>query len=227
MQSSRLTLLVAFLLSFLVADVSFGQNGDGGLTGNGAPSGPHYNLNIIGMSKEKNGDMTGNSGHRIFVQLGTRKPDDPVRTRISLREGETFQVVDADGTDGGAIFELPAPGPYTIYVRGLGRPNGQTQMWTCAEDIADEFDGGAESGEICTTPTGSVIEIRHKGRRSFQNVTEELTTIQLPEGSEASLACEGKTSVSLFADCLEGYFWAYDNNGLRLLQVRFYYDGQP
>jgi hypothetical protein len=36
-----------------------------------------------------------------------------------------------------------------------------------------------------------------------------------------------KSTVSLFADCLEGYFWAYDNNGLRLLQVRFYYDEQP
>ena len=125
MQLSRLTLLAAFLLSFSVADVSFGQNGNGGLTGNGAPSGPHYNLNIIGMSKDKDADMTGNSGHRIFVRLGTRRPDDPVRTRISLREGETYQVVDANGTDGGAIFELPA-GSYYVWARALGSPGGST-----------------------------------------------------------------------------------------------------
>ena len=39
------------------------------ITGNGAPSGPHYNLNIIGVPKDKTADMTGNNGHRIFVPL--------------------------------------------------------------------------------------------------------------------------------------------------------------
>jgi len=28
--------------------------------------------------------------------------------------------------------------------------------------------------------------------------------------------------VNLFDLCLEGYFWRYDNNGLKLLQIRFY-----
>jgi hypothetical protein len=217
MQLSRLTLLAAFLLSFSVADVSFGQNGNRDLTGNGAPRGPHYNLNIIGMSKDKNADMTGNSGHRIFVRLGTQKPADPVRTRISLREGETYQVVDANGTDGGAIFELPS-GSYYVWARALGRPHGSATMTTCAEDITGEI----AEGDICST--GNVLEVeRHKGRSRFKNVTDELTTIELPEGSDAALAC-GDTKVSLFAECLEGYFWAYDNNGLRLLQVRFYYE---
>jgi hypothetical protein len=32
--------------------------------GNGAPTGSHYNLNIIGVPKDKDADMTGNSGHR-------------------------------------------------------------------------------------------------------------------------------------------------------------------
>ncbi|UCC71591.1 MAG: hypothetical protein JSV86_14540 [Gemmatimonadota bacterium] len=217
MQLSRLTLLAALVLSVSVPDVSFGQNGNGNVTGNGAPSGPHYNLNIIGMSKEKNADMIGNSGHRIFVRLGTRRPDDPVRTRISLREGETYQVVDADGTDGGAIFELPS-GSYNVWARALGRPHGATRMTTCAEDIAGEV----AEGDICST--GAVLDVtRHKGRSRFKNVTDALTTIELPEGSAAAEACGG-TTVSLFADCLEGYFWAYDNNGLRLLQVRFYYE---
>src|SRR6266851_7412742 len=38
-------------------------------TGNGAPSGSHYNLNIIGVPKDKTADMNNNDGHRIFVQL--------------------------------------------------------------------------------------------------------------------------------------------------------------
>jgi hypothetical protein len=28
--------------------------------------------------------------------------------------------------------------------------------------------------------------------------------------------------VSLFNSCFQNYFWNYDNNGLKLLQLRFY-----
>jgi len=212
MQSIRLRLFAALVVSLIGADTAFSQ------TGNGAPNGPHYNLNIIGVAKAKTAEMTGNRGHRIFVDLGKPKPEAAVRTRISLLQSTdgTFQVIDANGTDGGAFFQLPEPGSYSVWVRGLGKPHGQAQMTTCAEDVVDE-------GDICSTL--SVVEVRERGRRRFRNVTDELTTIQLPADSEAALAC-GDTSVSLFDECLEGYFWAYDNNGLRLLQVRFYYEGR-
>src|SRR5262245_27728004 len=79
-------------------------------TGNGAPSGPHYNLNIIGVDNPKKFDYnltdqqyTDGRGHRIFVPLdGTAK--------IMLKEGD-FAVLDANGTDGIAAFQLPAPDP--------------------------------------------------------------------------------------------------------------------
>ena len=35
------------------------------LTGNGAPSGAHYNLNIIGVPKDKSADFSGGNGGRI------------------------------------------------------------------------------------------------------------------------------------------------------------------
>ena len=41
--------------------------------GNGAPSGAHYNLNIIGVENPKNSDMTGSNRHTIFVPLTSRK----------------------------------------------------------------------------------------------------------------------------------------------------------
>src|SRR5207247_9232553 len=64
-------------------------------TGNGAPSGGHYSLNIIGVPKNKTASMTGDKGHRIFVPLaGT--------TKIMLIEGPDFGVLDANGTDGAA-----------------------------------------------------------------------------------------------------------------------------
>jgi hypothetical protein len=54
-------------------------------------------------------------------------------------------------------------------------------------------------------------------------VTSALTTIVLdPVADSLVVAACGDTNVSLFNACLQGYFWQYDNNGLKLLQVRFY-----
>jgi len=106
--------------------------------GNGAPSGPHYNLNIIGVPKDKSADMTGDNGHRIFVDLGS-KSGAAVTTRIMLSQSfdGTFEVLDANGTDGEASFKLPAPGTYTVWARALGKPGGSATMTTCATDPLD------------------------------------------------------------------------------------------
>ena len=81
-------------------------------TGNGAPSGPHYNLNIIGVSQDKSPDFSGGNGGRIFVDLVGS-------TRINLTMGD-YQVLDANGTDGTAAFQLPNPDD------GSGQPPGVT-----------------------------------------------------------------------------------------------------
>jgi len=163
----------------------------GGQTGNGAPGGPHYNLNIIGVSHDKNPNMNAGSGSVIFVDLGSR--DAAVTTKILLSQSAdagVFAVLDKNGTDGEASFSLPASGS-----------------------------SGSDAGVICSTQ--HEVFVRGTGKSSFRNVTDALTTITLDAGSAAALAC-GSTSVSLFNPCLQGFFWQYDNNGLRLLQVRFY-----
>jgi hypothetical protein len=70
-------------------------------TGNHAPSGAHYNLNIIGVPKDKSADFNGGNGGRIFVDLVGS-------TKIDLTEGD-YDVLDANGTDGTAAFQLPNP----------------------------------------------------------------------------------------------------------------------
>jgi hypothetical protein len=188
-----------------------------GQTGNGAPGGPHYNLNIIGVSHDKNPNMNAGSGSVIFVDLGSR--DAAVTTKILLSQSAdagVFAVLDKNGTDGEASFSLPAPGSYTIWARALGTPGGQAKVTSCATDIALS---GGDAGVICSTQ--HEVFVRGTGKSSFRNVTDALTTITLDAGSAAALAC-GSTSVSLFNPCLQGFFWQYDNNGLRLLQVRFY-----
>jgi hypothetical protein len=176
--------------------------------GNDLPSGPHYNLNIIGVPKGKTADMDGNQGHRIFVNLQGN-------SKIWLQEGETFQVLDANGTDSdGAMFQLPDPDPdddlvlsYSVYGRALGTPGGQATITTCGYD---------ESGvEYCSTE--SRIMVRDRGKPVTVNVTKDLLTIYVDlDGNGVP------ERYALFDDALQDYFWSYDNNGCKLVQLRFY-----
>ena len=186
-------------------------------TGNGAPSGAHYNLNIIAVPRAKTGDLTG-GGNVIFVGLGTKTA--AVTTKILLEQSANagvFAVLDKDGTDGEAKFSLPAPGGYTVWARALGKPYGEGTLTTCATDVT----GAPAEGDICSVL--SEVFVRGTGKSSFRNVTSNLTSISLdPVLDAAAVDACGGTTVGLFDGCLEGYFWKYDNNGLKLLQLRFY-----
>src|SRR5437764_12794797 len=184
-------------------------------TDNGAPSGTHFNLNIIGVPHDKSVNM-GGSGNVIFVGLGTKT--DGVTTKILLSQSAdgVFEVLDKNGTDGEASFALPVPGTYTVWARALGTPGGQSKIATCATFV-DPITGVATI--LCSTD--NEVFVRGPGKSSFRNVTSALTTITLVAGSPAELAC-GTPSVSLFDTCLQDFLWQYDNNGLKLLQIRFY-----
>lgn len=177
------------------------------VSGNGAPSGAHYNLNLIGMSKEKSPNLSGGNGHRIFVPLTGS-------TQILLAPGD-FAVLDANGTDGQAKFQLPNPDPdndgvteYTVYARALGKPGGSSTTKTCATDPT--------TGELyCSVE--SMVLVREKGKSSFSNVSKQLLYVYADIDGDGTV-----DRMPLFDDRLEGYFWQYDNNGLRLVQLRFY-----
>jgi hypothetical protein len=197
MKLSRLTLVIAALM---LATPSWSA-------GNGAPSGSHYNLNIIGVPKNKTADMTGDNGRRIFMPLAGK-------SRINLSEGD-FKVLDANGTDGSASFQLPAADAdndgitvYSVYARALGKPGGSSTTQTCATDPV--------SGEVyCSTET--LVMVRTSGKSRFENVTNQLLYIY------ADVDGDGTTErYPLFDDALQDYFWSYDNSGLKLLQLRFY-----
>ncbi len=175
--------------------------------GNGAPSGPHYNLNIVGVPKGKTAPMTGSDGHVIFVSL-----DKP--TKILLSAGD-FKVLDANGTDGSAAFQLPNPDPtnsgkttYSVWARALGKPGGSSTTTTCATDPV--------TGELyCSVYT--MVLVRSKGKSSFDDVSKELLYIYADVKGTGSLQ-----RYPLFDKTLMDYFWNYDNNGLKLAQLRFY-----
>lgn len=215
--------------------------------GNGAPNGIHYNLNIIG-TKEKSTDMDGSNGHVIFVPMEGK-------IKIELQKGD-FAVLDANGTDGVAQFQLPDPGldpyvvgdagtadtetDYSVFVRPLGKPGGWSTMTTVADVVESnltEFlsakeikvlNEAAELGGVASVEqVGMDVTFREKGKSTFTNVTAELLTIVLKveytyDDNGTEVTDMVYVRVPIFDDLIENEYWEYDNNGLRILQVRFY-----
>ncbi|HKF42467.1 MAG TPA: hypothetical protein VKG01_05155 [Thermoanaerobaculia bacterium] len=233
----RLTGSLAVVLALAFAAPALG----GGLN----LSGPHFNLNIIGVTNTKT--QLKLDGHTIFVALGT-KDGLPTQSNIWLTpglfdvcDGNAFtQAYDCSGNPingkTGAVFQLPCdinittpdgctdangnPLPfvanYTVLVRALGQPGGHASMTLCAVDPTNPL------VQLCNTGNNVVsqsILTAHKNK-TFTNVTSQLTVLHnvcfLDNGI---FTCE---DVSLFADGLQDFVWQYDNNGLKLTQVRFY-----
>ena len=175
--------------------------------GNGAPSGSHYTLNILGKVDTKDWDPSHlDNGKRIFVRLDKTGV---VRTRILLvpapKNDNVFKVLDADGTDGKAIFQLPdeyigEEYAYYIYLRALGTPGGHVEIITATCDDTDGTMGCIEYNTI-------QVSRGNNGVAKFSEKSLELTTFG---------------DYSLFHPSNLNYFWMYDNHGLRHLQMRFY-----
>src|SRR2546428_235524 len=160
------------------------------IKGNGAPNGSHYNLNIIGVPKDKTADMNNNDGHRIFVQLNSTVPSpvggnfaviSKVNTILLVQApaGESFGVLDANATDKtGAKFQLPfdiSITTWTVWARALGKPNQTADMTTCATvTVADPNNPLATIQEVICSLTLTFTRTKNA---KFQDVTKELLTI--------------------------------------------------
>lgn len=215
MKRAYTTALVGLTTGLLCTTALAGKPTDdnGDYIGNGSPSGAHYTLNIIGMEKPKGKlpeDTETSNGRRIFVVYDGN-------TKIILTEGD-FEVVDYDGTDGTAMFQLPNPDPdcdgttdYSVYARALGG-GGWASLATCASE-----DGpGGTADDYCSTGSDVAVFDRTSGGRSvFTNVSRELLYVSGDFG-------DGFKRYPLFGDDGYTYWWDYTNNELRLAQLRFY-----
>lgn len=204
------------------------------LTGNGAPSGAHYDLNIIGVTNPKNSTMTGSDRHTIFVPLNTAANDPVPGADIFLTQGP-FTVCDGNAFDAaydcsgnkisnqGAVFQLPCntniatatgttlvpcstgdTATYSVWARSVGTPGGSATLTTCATDLTTNT-------VVCSVAANVAVVIRKNGKPVFSEVTNQLT----------SLVTSTQT-VALFGAGFQGFFWDYDNNGNKVLQLRFY-----
>ncbi len=178
-------------------------------TGNGAPSGPHFNLNIIGVSNTANFPTSDNSGgSRIFVPLKGH-------CNIDLTQGTDFYVLDNNCIDGTANFQLPPTNTtggnpsYTVWARVVGTPGGSSSLTTCAIDPT--------TGDTICSIGETVSFGGHNGKSTFTNVTQQLTTLCYVDQTTGKTVC-----VNVFDPTFQNYFWSYDNNGNKVLQLRFY-----
>jgi len=175
-------------------------------TGNGAPSGPHFNLNIHGVASGQG--WNGNNKNDIFVPLVGRCQIDLTR---SANYG-VFGVTDPNCLDGTAGFTLPDPCvdasstvtcpstfSYSVWARAMST-KGSAQMQTCYTDT---------TGTWCNTS----LAITLGSQKKFTDVSKSLLQI-----------CDNATGkqAAIFSNSLYQYFWQYDNQGLRLAQLRFY-----
>jgi hypothetical protein len=174
--------------------------------GNGAPSGPHYNLNLIGFAQGQTYPTSGSGGNVIHVPLYGK-------CNIDLTEGP-FSVLNDNCTGGSnALFSLPNPDPmntgtsvYSVYAAARGKPMGSATADTCFTDTTSGL-------QYCSV---SIMTLTRKfGQNTYMNATQYLLY---------AYACVNGTiqRLPLFSQNTSNWYWAYDNSGLRNASLRFY-----
>jgi hypothetical protein len=164
--------------------------------------------------------------HTIFVPLQSGS-DVSRQVKIYYVPGTEFAVIDGNATDDNvAILQVPASDfstlSYDVYAVGLGKPNRGAIIDVECTYAYDAF------GETCTdTLLMDTFEVdRLKGKPQRVNITDAFraTGCMDVDGSGTITAgdyCFSDVWVFNIPDLVE-YFWDYDNNGLKLMQLRFY-----
>ena len=185
--------------------------------------------NIVG--DDPGNIVTLNKTNKIFLVQG-----DPI-DGSSVQDD--FNVLDGNACDGdGASFRLPAnpfscPAEdpecletepafqeYWVFVRELGKPGGSGQLTTCGISAGpDGVEGNNDDEIVCSSE--NVVLVRTSGKSTFRNVTKEMTTLVLVVDEDGDGVFDDTIRIGIFDPLLYQYYWDYDNNGLRLVQLRF------
>src|SRR5262245_32157983 len=193
-------------------------------------SGPHYNLNIIGVPKDKTVPaMTESNRHTIFVPLQNSSGDVTRQVKIYYYPGTEFRVIDGNATDDNeATIEVPSNiGTdlcYDVYAFALGKPFGNAIVQAqCTIDGL--FIGGAPGSCTDALLQNSFSVERAKGKPRQVNISDVFRASGCVDVNTNGACDKGdlqfeKVWIFNVPNLLE-YFWDFDNNGLRLMQTRF------
>jgi hypothetical protein len=240
MKSINAMLAAAAFVSALMATPASAQVGKG-------LSGPHWNLNIIGVPKDKSASMDQSGRHTVFVPLDSGE-DVGRKVKIyyerNLDDPNKFNVSDGNATDDDeATIQVPfefcvdeASGctellSFDVYAVGLGKPGGAaivTVDCTYSDDVVN--DGGTAGLECEDTVLLGSIEIKRTNNGKNKPSRVDITNLfrvtgcldQVEDGVCDAGDLKFKNLWIFNIQALQEYFWDYDNNGLKLLHIRFY-----
>jgi hypothetical protein len=184
--------------------------------------------------------------NKIFLCNSTDGLNDSTDPRCEAwraDNGGEFGVIDANATDDdGALFGLPTPcddhdsmtsctPAYRIFARAKAGSGGAF-ITTCAEE--EYTYPTADDNDIWCGDNGT-LELTKQTHHKAKEITDSLLRMGLTiPGTEDDLqnCIQGTQDVDystthydiyLFDRCFENYFWNYDNNGLKNLELRFYW----
>lgn len=195
---------------------------------------------------EKNNHLAkggGNDQNHIYLCNSTNDEGDSSDARCdAYGNPDDWGVIDANGTDGdGALLAVPDPCAgndstdgctprYAVWARALAGNNAT--ITTCAdEDLAyDEFkDTWCGDNGITLSPNHGRKAQDVSDNLLFMTITVDDTddpelAACIDKGNDATDGEPDSYDVYLFDRCFQDYFWNYDNNGLKNLELRFYWE---
>lgn len=207
-------------------------------------NGTHYNLNLVGKKADWNGGGSYDNPdrHTMFVpedttgwQIQLGQPNkvlnhgstvgDNVTSlpglAIWMTQGDEFAVLDGSAFDADHDCNLQlGPGKYAVYVVARAKP---------VADPAAVIDGWVQAKDLA----GNMYYYLNLGTvsvgRQWQNATDlflidasEVSGSTLPQPLEEVWVFDYLNGLDQTAFGDLAYFWQLQNNGCRLIQVRFY-----
>jgi len=215
-------------------------------------NGPHYNLNLIGKSKEMPGDYDNPDRHTMFVPLDTSDFNIDLNTpnnlgeeklsgiKIEMTQGEEFAMIDGNATDGYGALQIGA-GKYHVYIAVKAKSPKYEDPYT---DITGWVEAYDELGSLWYYIDVGYVQVK-KGKNAWTDATDLffVNTLEDNFGFVTGLEADYTPDLGIWMfDYMAGldtwyedsggtalydlsnltYFWQIDNHGNKLIQVRFY-----
>jgi hypothetical protein len=216
------SMIVAVVAAVTVLSVSVGF---GAFNKEIPDNGKHFNLNIIGVPKNKTADMDGTQGNTIFVPLNKNGEvaHCVINVQRNIANPNKFEVIDRNATDedGATIlvpFENEGDLSYNVYAISLGKP-GDVGVYI---EASATFVNDTTADLLMTNFTLK----RDRGKPTVQNISNIFRASGWIDENDNDTQDAGDTTfnnVWVFnIPTLLSYWWDYYNTDLRHMQVRFY-----
>lgn len=213
-------------------------------------NGAHYNLNLIGKAKSMPGDYDNADRHTMFVPTDTSNFEFDINTpnnlntstmagiKINMTQGAEFAMIDGNATDGEGSFQLGA-GKYMVYIAvkaKVPKTPGSVNItgWVEAYDNLGALwyyipvgDVSVSKGNKWTDASGLFYVNTDEDTFDFLTGSETnydadlgMWVFDYMAGLDSWYETSGGTATYDLSDL--AYFWQVQNDGAKLIQVRFY-----